>query len=996
MTTPSWAILTLCSLCFSLALSKDAPRDKKDGERWAKKLELFGSGDDPLSWDSDELRRVRDLHSKDFSDKGRYLRSNSLAEYLGLSPVDALHLPVPVNVLLVGFRGDGHMKVDLPPEEVKEWFEHMDHVIPHTRVPLSEYSCKEDGNCAGMDRAQRPKPLKSYVHLNISIQAVEVSHEVTQKIERALEAFARPMDSRYPRGPQQVDAASFETLIDGFLNDLGLLWSYTVVVMNPGSTPKGQSYGYRVGLSRQEIELLSSDTAGLRKLEKMVRSLPSTVMEPPRWSKFSRGYHPVRPYEKFGVNALMYESSQWAGHIEDWLNKFEKMTEEGKARLDGYEDTLGGLLSTRGFHGEADLAVMLKNVADNNIHRGNETAMGKLRVTEPEEGCMVDTWVGHERWIMMDLTVMGLDWGPHVGGDGIKTSRSLPLVVQHFAGGSKTRAFHEDEHETSLTKELDAELESRYDDVKAKHQEAVKQEYDRRIDGGEENGSFQVDGSIPEETWIAMELDVYEKFAIKNCRNKKVRPAVCAEVEELVDELLHEIATSDKMDFDRLHRDHAWNIFGGEEELTEEIASQESRSKDLFLAHLSAVVSKGIRHVFVPPSLAWQQDASKLKEEGVRYAKEITFVISLISDSGRKTGGWFGGKTDFDVEALKAEIRGIKMQSQSFKFYVKKLNLLDDPLLAGALSMSLRTVNLENSNTEDGRVQERMYYDSEELGNMLRRRMGSGTRSTGSDRGLTVQIFVVSVDRENPVFIDQHYVAKALEHMVLVVHNSKVRGQHPMGVTCNGHMVGQSLAAPLKASLAATLQHLGGVLPPHLGYSPSQGAITHDWMWSVGAHPFSHTSPGWKVTESQKDAVHRRYLLDALDSSVDMINTGIEILRDERPTEEAHERLVESKELIVDLLKEFSYSIELWRRMVGDAGEMEHDRAASKIPEALKSAKKFLLLAAGIKEEIHRTACMTPPRRKFGVPEEVLGGAVLLAVAIGVYRMLPRRKKKYY
>ena len=42
----------------------------------------------------------------------------------------------------------------------------------------------------------------------------------------------------------------------------------------------------------------------------------------------------------------------------------------------------------------------------------------------------------------------------------------------------------------------------------------------------------------------------------------------------------------------------------------------------------------------------------------------------------------------------------------------------------------------------------------------------------------------------------------------------------------------------------AVLQYLGGVLPPHMGYNPDRKQVTHDWLWSVGAHPMSVTSTG--------------------------------------------------------------------------------------------------------------------------------------------------------
>ncbi len=43
--------------------------------------------------------------------------------------------------------------------------------------------------------------------------------------------------------------------------------------------------------------------------------------------------------------------------------------------------------------------------------------------------------------------------------------------------------------------------------------------------------------------------------------------------------------------------------------------------------------------------------------------------------------------------------------------------------------------------------------------------------------------------------------------------------EHPLGFMCEGALLSRPLS-PMRHALAATLQHLGGVLPPHLGYHP--------------------------------------------------------------------------------------------------------------------------------------------------------------------------------
>jgi hypothetical protein len=73
---------------------------------------------------------------------------------------------------------------------------------------------------------------------------------------------------------------------------------------------------------------------------------------------------------------------------------------------------------------------------------------------------------------------------------------------------------------------------------------------------------------------------------------------------------------------------------------------------------------------------------------------------------------------------------------------------------------------------------------------------------------------------------------------------------------CDGILLQRPLS-PLKHALSAVLQHLGGVLPPHLGYNPGRKVVQHDWLWSVGAHPLSWTSWGGEYSQMHIDALHR-------------------------------------------------------------------------------------------------------------------------------------------
>ena len=81
--------------------------------------------------------RARQKALTEDQERRRYLSAESLASYLGIQSVRAVHVPVPVNLILVGFDGDGHMGLRLDHTDLVAWLEHADHVRHHARLPSS-------------------------------------------------------------------------------------------------------------------------------------------------------------------------------------------------------------------------------------------------------------------------------------------------------------------------------------------------------------------------------------------------------------------------------------------------------------------------------------------------------------------------------------------------------------------------------------------------------------------------------------------------------------------------------------------------------------------------------------------------------------------------------------------------------------------------------------------------------------------------------------------
>ncbi len=52
-------------------------------------------------------------------------------------------------------QGDGNARIHLDEMTLTEWFSHIDHLMPHTRISLADLSCLDDGELPGRAAACR-------------------------------------------------------------------------------------------------------------------------------------------------------------------------------------------------------------------------------------------------------------------------------------------------------------------------------------------------------------------------------------------------------------------------------------------------------------------------------------------------------------------------------------------------------------------------------------------------------------------------------------------------------------------------------------------------------------------------------------------------------------------------------------------------------------------------------------------------------------------------
>lgn len=64
------------------------------------------------------------------------MHTGNLAYYTQLRATKRVYLPVTLRLILVGFEGDGNQGVNLQEDSLEGWFEHIEHTLHHTLVPV--------------------------------------------------------------------------------------------------------------------------------------------------------------------------------------------------------------------------------------------------------------------------------------------------------------------------------------------------------------------------------------------------------------------------------------------------------------------------------------------------------------------------------------------------------------------------------------------------------------------------------------------------------------------------------------------------------------------------------------------------------------------------------------------------------------------------------------------------------------------------------------------
>lgn len=867
------------------------------------------------------------------ADMINYTKAGSIANYLKLLEIDSMYLPIPVNFIFIGFEGKGNLEFKLQPEELERWFTKIDHIFEHTRIPQIGEVLTPFYKI-NIDREQRHHlPLISHLSYNFSVHAIQMGEKVTSIFERAINVFGRKNNvlNTSDEGDDlwQVDVDMMDVIYNSLVEYLQLEAAYNIFILNPKHTTKRVKYGYRRGLSETEINFLKEN----KELQSKILQSESVSESFLALDKMKRPLYDKHPMAKFSWTVTEERDTvEWCDRCLDVLNNVENLSQE-KDAANIIHSKVMQILKGKG----NDMQTLFYK----------ELKSGNLSGLHAE--CLTDTWVGNSRWAFIDLSAGPFSWGPAVGGEGVRTELSLPSVEKTLGAVAE---ISEEEAEDIL-------------------QEAIQEKFAVFGDMQKEHQAIDI---------LLAEIDIYELFAFKHCKGRRVKLALCEELDERMRDLKNELQSFEGEEYDENHKMKAldalkrmenWNLFSD----TQQDFQNYTVARDTFLAHLGATLWGSMRHI-ISPSLA---------DGAFHYYEKLSFQLFFITQEKVRNIKLL----PVDLKSITEGLSMLKMPSQKVMFSQHMLPLSEDPALAMAFSVAKRAavvpLLLVNGTY---RKTVRSYLDSSILQHQLQR-----LNDHGSLRGLhahsrsTLEIPIFWFIHGESVLIDKHYQAKALSDMVIVVQSESPSWESHL--QCNGQSVLWDLRRPTKAALAAASEHLAGILPLHLVYSQAHETAIEDWIWSVGCNPLSVISSGWQISRFLSDTIARSYILTTLEESILLVNSAIHRLIMEKTSERTF-NIFQSQEH--ELLNKYNYVVSLWRRISTISGELRYSDALALLHAVEDASKGFVEYTNATLASLYPIHCTR--HRKVEVEFDMTTiPAFLIVLFILWFVLRPRRPK---
>ncbi|KAG9131009.1 hypothetical protein Leryth_006720 [Lithospermum erythrorhizon] len=758
-----------------------------------------------------------------------------------------------------------------------------------------------------------------------------MGEKVTNIFEQAIDVFGRKDDvlntSDEGVGLWQVDVDMMGALFSSLVEYLQLEDVYNIFILNPKRDAKKAGYGYRRGLSESEIKFLKEN----KNLQSKIHQSGSKAEGILALDKIRRPLYQKHPMSKFSWTVTEdTDTVEWYSRSQDALNNVERLY-HGKDTTDLIQGKVIQLL-----HGKNE---DLKLVLEKDLRSGD---FGGFHAE-----CLTDTWIGNERWAFVDLSAGPFSWGPAVGGEGVRSELSLP----------------------SVEKTIGALEEISEDDAEDLLQQAIQEKF--AVFGENDHQAIDI---------LLAEIDIYELFAFKHCKARRVKLALCEELEERMQDLKTELESFEGEEYDERHRKKAidalkrmenWNLFSD----TKEENHNYTVARDTFLAHLGETLWGSMRHI-ISPSVA---------DGAFHYYEKISFQLFFITEEKVR----HIKQLPVDLKSLTDGLSSLVLPSQKVMFSPHMLPLSEDPALAMAFSVARRAAAVPMLLVNGTyRKTVRSYLDSSILQHQLQRLSDhSSLKGSHAHSRSTLEVPVFWFIHGDPLLVDKHYQAKALSDMVIVVQSDTSSWESHL--QCNGQSLLWDLRRPIKAALAAVSEHIAGLLPLHLVYSQAHETAIEEWAWSVGCNPLSVTSQGWRLSQFQSDTVARSYILTSLEESIQLVNSAIYSLVLEHTSERTF-KIFQTQER--ELINKYNSVVGLWRRISTVTGELRYADALRLLNTLEDVSKGYVDFVNATLHSLRPINCMKQRNVKVEFDMTTIP-AFMLVFAVLYFVLRPRRPK---
>ena len=337
-----------------------------------------------------------------------WVTKGNFAHVVDAKPISTGSVLIPINIFMLGFDGSGVEGVNISTDVLHHWLEHLDHTQLQALIDTTPHGL------------HNPDVDAVDVRYHYDLRLIETSPLVHRALERTLannfrEGYAKDIMKR----KVQLDSTAVTDLFDDLVNTLDLpgynLFLYASSAERWLPFFFDYTYGYRSTLSTKELSELRLKDNG-KYLTNMLKYLDPNTFQALDLPPY-RGLNVDQTNQiHHGLGSGVHGNSPNNPRSRDILKKDYRVESGAWAQRRLAEASLPGPVA-------AD--VFLEDLAA----RAPQTVRELLGKPHGQADCLLDSWMGSQRSLFIDLSAGPFEWGPTIHDEGTKTSNSHPSMA---------------------------------------------------------------------------------------------------------------------------------------------------------------------------------------------------------------------------------------------------------------------------------------------------------------------------------------------------------------------------------------------------------------------------------------------------------------------------------------------------------------------------------------------------------------------------------------